>query len=118
MSAPAGERLVLLGYVAGAHGVGGALRVKLYNAESSTLTPGMKLWLRAGDGDSDNEGEGEARVLARIAPKPGSDMVRLWLEGIDGRDDAEALRGRELLIDRAALPEPEADEYYLGDLIG
>ncbi|NVB37849.1 16S rRNA processing protein RimM [Pseudenhygromyxa sp. WMMC2535] len=116
------ERLVLLGYVAGAHGVRGALRVKLHNATSSTLEPGVALHLRtrgagakegAGDGDA-----GEIKILSRFAPKPGSDMVRMWLEGVDSREGADALRGREVFVPRAALPEPEDDEYYLDDLVG
>ena len=34
------------------------------------------------------------------------------------REEAQALNGLTLYIDRAALPEPEEDEYYLADLIG
>ncbi len=104
-----------LGYVAGAHGVRGALRVKLFNVESSTLEAGMTLWLRPrGEG----EGEDRALKLTRVAPKPGSEIVRMWLEGVEGREAAEALRGCELLIAREELPEPEQDEFYLGDLVG
>jgi len=34
------------------------------------------------------------------------------------RDAAEALKGTELFVSRAALPEAEADEFYHADLIG
>ena len=106
--------LVGLGYVAGAHGVRGALRVKLHNAESSTLAAGVVVALRPSKGG----GELRERVVARVAPKPGSNLVRLWLEGVDSREAADALRGCELLIDRAHLPALEDDEYYLEDLVG
>lgn len=109
------SRLVLLGYVAGAHGVRGALRVKLHNAESSTLAPGVALSLRprgAKDDDAITRHE-----VTRVAPKPGSEMVRLWLAGVNAREAADALRGCEVLIERDALPELDADEFYLDDLV-
>ena len=34
------------------------------------------------------------------------------------RSAADTLRGTELYIERSALPEPEADEFYHQDLIG
>jgi 16S rRNA processing protein RimM len=37
---------------------------------------------------------------------------------VETREQAQALRGLRLYIDRASLPEPEEDEYYLADLIG
>ena len=39
-------------------------------------------------------------------------------EGIEDRDAAEALRGTELFVPRAALPEPAPDEFYHSDLEG
>lgn len=102
-----------LGYIAGVHGVRGALRAKLFNAESTTLEPGLELHLRERGG-----GAGERYEVLRVAPKPGGDFVRLWLVGVDGRDAAEALRGRELWVERSQLPALEDDEFYLADLIG
>jgi 16S rRNA processing protein RimM len=108
-------RHLQLGYVAGVHGVRGGLRVKLFNAESSTLTPGLIVGLRERSGEGAPLREYE---IARAAPKPGSDLVRVWLVGVEGREAAEALRGRELWVDRAALPELDEDEFYLADLVG
>ena len=39
-------------------------------------------------------------------------------EGIADRNAAEGLKGTQLFVDRAALPEPEEDEFYHADLIG
>src|SRR5690606_17059102 len=47
-----------------------------------------------------------------------SNVIRVWLVGLDSRDAAEALRGRELWIDREQLPELADDEFYLADLVG
>ena len=40
------------------------------------------------------------------------------LEGVNGRDEAEAIRGRDVLVARADLPATGSDEYYDFDLIG
>ena len=55
---------------------------------------------------------GESRVIARRAGT--SDRPILRLEGDASRDDAEALRGAELLV--PAVLEP--DEYWASDLVG
>ncbi|PRQ05394.1 ribosome maturation factor RimM [Enhygromyxa salina] len=102
-----------LGYVAGVHGVAGALRVKLFNQESTLLEPGLPIVLRERGTTKQVTHE-----VARVAPKPGSDTIRLWLEGVDARAPAEALRGHELWVARAQLPKLDEDEYYLADLIG
>lgn len=114
----ADKHLVGLGYVAGAHGVRGALRVKLHNAQSDTLAPGVVVVLRAPAAKPGAAVERRTARIARIAPKPGSNQVRLWIEGVDGREAADALRGCEVLIDRADLPTVDDDEYYLEDLVG
>lgn len=45
-------------------------------------------------------------------------MVILKLEGINDRNAAEAAKGREIFITEDDLPELEAGEYYVRDLIG
>jgi 16S rRNA processing protein RimM len=108
-----GSSHLQLGYVAGVHGVDGALRVKLFNEHSTLLEPGLSIVLR--------ERGTTKQIIAqveRVAPKPGSDSIRVWLVGVTARGPAEALRGHELWVDRAQLPELDEDEYYLADLIG
>ncbi len=107
------ERHVLLGYVVGAHGVRGALRLKLFNPESSALSPGVAVALCRRGG-----GEPQAFEVEGAERKPGSDLLRLRLRGVDSRDAAEPLRGRELWIARVDLPALADDEFYLADLIG
>ena len=106
---------VQLGYVTGAHGVRGAVRLKLFNVDSTTLAPGVKVRLCPREGDPSNAREVE---VERVAPKPGSEMCRLWLEGIATREAADALRGSGLWVDRACLPAIDDDEFYLADLEG
>lgn len=106
---------IQLGYVAGVHGVRGAIRVKLFNAKSSVLAPGVAIRLCPRDGDP---AVSAAIAVERVAPKPGTDLWRLWLDGVDSREAADALRGRELWVARAELPDLDDDEFYLADLIG
>lgn len=107
------DRHLQLGYVAGAHGVRGALEIKLFNPESSALEPHVRVALCERGGV-----DPLAHEVERTAPKPGSDRARLWLVGVETREAAEQLRGRELWIARADLPELDDDEFYLADLIG
>jgi 16S rRNA processing protein RimM len=108
---PFDDRHLQLGYVAGAHGVRGAVRVKLFNPDSSAIAPGVRVLLREA-----GQTQTQAFEVARVAPA--GDVWRLWLVGVDDREAAEQLRGRELWIDRSELPALADDEYYLADLIG
>jgi 16S rRNA processing protein RimM len=65
-------------------------------------------------------GEGEADEQQRAVRQAQWDghAMRVELEGVDDRDAAEALRESEILIERAALPEASAREYYREDLLG
>jgi 16S rRNA processing protein RimM len=46
------------------------------------------------------------------------DRPVLRLEGVDGREAVEGLRGEELWLRRADAPELEEDEWYVEDLVG
>lgn len=101
-----------IGEVTGVHGVKGALKVRLHSVDSTALQVGRKLRL-CRDGQVVQEAE-----IERVSAKPGTDQLRLWLVDLGSRNDAEALRGCGLFMDREALgPLPE-DEYYLADLVG
>jgi 16S rRNA processing protein RimM len=105
-------RHLQLGYVAGAHGVHGGLKIKLFNPDSTAIEVGVAVLLRS------SEGPARSFVVSRVAGSPGTGVAQMWLEGVDERHAAEALRGCELWIDRAELPPLADDEYYLADLVG
>lgn len=100
-----GERKVALAAVAGAHGVKGELRLKLFSESAESLSRHEKLWV----------GDTERRLLA-IRDRGKSAVARF--EGISDRSAAEALRGSLVEVDRSALPPLEEGEYYHADLIG
>ena len=109
----AGAGALAVGCVSGAHGVRGALRLRLHDPDSTSLREGMEVQLRDADG-----GDRGRYTVARVAPKPGSATVRLWLDGVEGREDAESLRGLDVWVDRDDLEALEDDEFYLADAIG
>jgi 16S rRNA processing protein RimM len=64
------------------------------------------------------DGRPEARFEVSRARASGRDHAIVELRGIDDRDAAAALRGAELCVERATLPEPAEGELYLIDLRG
>jgi 16S rRNA processing protein RimM len=100
-----GERRIALAAVAGAHGVKGELRLKLFSKSAANLAVHEKLYV----------GGAERRLLA-IRDSGKTAVARF--EGIADRSAAEGLRGSLVEIDRSALPPLEQGEYYHADLIG
>ena len=98
--------------VVGAHGVRGWVRVHLYDPNSSALRRGLAVTLRA------PLQAPQSLKIAAVEPIPGKPVCRVQLVGVTDRDQAEALRGRELWLARADLPALARDEFYLADIIG
>jgi len=101
--------LLLVGWIVGAHGIRGRLKVKLADPRSSSLRAGIRL--RLGEG-------GPARVVAEASEPDGHGLLRVALEGLRTREAAEPLRGTGLWVEREQLPVLAEDEYYLADTIG
>jgi len=100
-----GERKIALAAVAGAHGVKGELRLKLFSDSVESLSRHEKLHV----------GGAERRLLA-IRDSGKTAVARF--EGVDDRSAAEALRGSLIEIGRSSLPPLEEGEYYHADMIG
>jgi 16S rRNA processing protein RimM len=58
------------------------------------------------------------RFLQMTQVREQGDIVVGTAEGLQDRNDAEALKGARVYVSRSAFPTPEADEYYWVDLIG
>lgn len=100
-----GERRIALAAVAGAHGVKGELRLKLFSDSAESLAAHEALYVG-----------GAKRRLLSIRASGKTPVAKL--EGISDRGAAEALRGSLVEVDRSALPPLEEGEYYHVDLIG
>src|SRR5512139_2883330 len=105
MTSAASEKRIALAAVAGAHGVKGELRLKLFADSVESLARHSHFHVGA-------------RVLALKDVKGGGKTAIARFEGISDRTAAEALRGELIEIDRGALPPLEVGEYYHADLIG
>lgn len=105
MTSPATGRRVALAAVAGAHGVKGELRLKLFSDGVESLARHSRLYVGG-------------RELALKDIKDGGKTAIARFEGISDRSAAEALRGSLVEIDRDQLPPLEDGEYYHADLIG
>jgi 16S rRNA processing protein RimM len=99
--------LVLVGRVAGAFGVRGELRLTSFTAEPESLI-----------GYRDLMGVDGGVALTVLSGRPVKGGVVVRCAQVATREAAEALRGLELYVPRAAFPEPDEDEFYVTDLIG
>lgn len=99
------EEQITLAAIAGAHGIGGEVRLKLF-AESIESIARQKV-VQAGD-----------RQLTLLSLKGGTAAPVARFAEIGDRNAAEALRGRLLTIPRSQLPPLAEGEYYHADLIG
>jgi 16S rRNA processing protein RimM len=98
------DRPVVLAAIAGAHGVTGEVRLKLFGEGVAAL----KRYRAFNDGALTLESvrdDGKGGAIARVA-------------GVVDRNAAEALRGTQLTVPRSALPPLGEGEYYHADLIG
>lgn len=101
------KKLVLLGYVAGAHGIRGDVLVKSHTADPADI---------AAYGPLSNERGDKSFKLKVIRVTPKGVIARV--AGVADRNGAEALKGTALYVDRAALGDPDEGEYFYSDLIG
>jgi 16S rRNA processing protein RimM len=100
-----GERRIALAAIAGAHGVRGEVRLKLFSDGVDSLAAHQTLYVG-----------GASRRLLAVRASGKTAVARF--EGVDDRSAAEALRGSLVEVDRSALPPLEDGEYYHADLIG
>ena len=100
-----------VGRVARAHGIQGAVKVALHWPGSDALESAARVVLGLPSGA---EREFEIESLGQGGQK----QLIVKFAGVVTRNDAEALRGARVLVERTALPPLGPGEYYLVDLIG
>jgi 16S rRNA processing protein RimM len=94
-----------MGRVAGSYGVRGWVKVAPQKGVAETLVAAKEWWL----------GDKACRV---VEAKVHSATVVAKLAGVESREQALALKGRQVSVPRAALPEAGEGHYYLADLVG
>jgi 16S rRNA processing protein RimM len=98
---------VCVGAIAGAFGVRGEVRLKSYCADPAAIADYGAL--------TDEAGTRRFEVTLTGQIKNG---LSARLSGVRTKEEADALRGVRLYVDRAMLPETGDDEFYHADLIG
>ena len=105
MNAPvADEKRVALAAVAGAHGVKGELRLKLFAEGLDSLKAPEMLFVG-----------GQPAKLISI--RDGGKVAVARFEGVNDRGAAEKLRGTLIEVERDQLPSLDDGEFYFSDLI-
>lgn len=105
MTSPATAKRVALAAVAGAHGIKGEVRLKLFADSVKSLSRHSKVYVGG-------------RALAVRDIRDGGKTAIARLEGVADRSAAEALRGQLVEVDRDQLPPLQEGEYYHADLVG
>jgi 16S rRNA processing protein RimM len=98
---------ILVGAVAGAHGVRGEVKIKSFTDNPRAI---------GRYGPVEDESGGRRFKLTVRGEVKGLVIARL--DGIADRDQAEALKGLRLYVPRDKLPKPRRGEWYVADLVG
>ncbi|HXZ16606.1 MAG TPA: ribosome maturation factor RimM [Roseiarcus sp.] len=106
MRAP--DRLVLVGRFGAPQGVKGDIRVHSFTADPAAI---------GRYGPLTDAARARDFALERLRPLK-DDMLVAKLKGVASREAAAALTGVDLFARRDRLPEPNADEFYVDDLVG
>ena len=133
------EDAVEVGRIVDAWGVKGGIKVMPFSSDPQALFCTKKWFLRppeqaAGALSRPSAKTGAPSVAQTAAAAPArltaprflqmttvreqGDVIVGTAEGLDDRNDAEALKGARVFVSRSAFPTPEPDEYYWIDLIG
>lgn len=107
-SGAAPDDLVLVGYVTGAYGIHGWVRIKPYSSDADAMLHAKTWWL-------DKPGLHDVDALQS---KIHGDDVVAQLMGVADRNAAEALKGATVRVRRSHFPPLSNDEFYWIDLIG
>lgn len=98
---------VCVGAIAGAFGVTGDVRLKSFCADPEAIATYGPL-----------ETEDGARSFEVTLTGPVKNGFAARLSGVVTKEQADALKGTSLFVDRDRLPEANEDEFYYADLIG
>ncbi len=108
---PNPDDLVVMGKITGVHGLDGKVKVRSFAESSDIYALKSRVFLRA-----ENENDARPYVIEKCIDRK-KDMLVL-LSGVNTRESADDLVGKELLLARQQLPDPEEDVWYWEDLFG
>ena len=98
---------ICVGAIAGAFGVTGEVRLKSFCSTPEDIASYGPLWTEDG-----------GRSFSVKLTRPVAGGLGARIAGVGTKDEADAMRGISLFVDRARLPALPDDEFYHADLIG
>ena len=101
--------MVVMGRVRAPHGLKGWIKVQPFTQQTQGLLSYAEWWLG---------GEGKWQQHRVMESAVHGSMVVARLEGFDDREIAAQLRGKDIAVPRAAMPESGEGEFYWSDLLG
>ena len=110
------ERMIVLGRIAAPWGVKGWIKADSYTEPPAGILKYPVWFLSRPARGLEPAGWDEIRI---VEGRPhGGRQVVVSLPGVADPESARLWTGREIAVPRAALPEPEAGQYYWEDLAG
>lgn len=98
---------ICVGAISGAFGVQGEVRLKSFCTDPEDIAAYGPLWSEDG-----------TRQFKLKLTRPVAGGLGARLSGVTTKEEADALKGVSLYVDRARLPRLPDDEFYHADLIG
>lgn len=105
------ERQVLLGRISGVHGIKGDVLITSFTDNPTDIAHYSPIIAH-------RKADGARREITIKSCREGSKGLVSRIKGITDRNAAEALKGCELWVPRARLPDTDDEEFYHDDLIG
>ena len=97
---------IVLAKIAGAHGIKGLVKIFPFGEDPTLLETAPCVY-------------GDDRTFKISLKNAMGKFILAEIDGVQSREDAEAIKGIELAIDKSALPAIEEDDsFYYHDLIG
>ena len=101
------DKKICVGAIVGVHGVRGQVRLASFTDDPEAIFDYAPLM-----------DEKATRVFALTFRGTGKDHYIASIKGVATREEAEALKGTRLYVERATLPPEEEGTYYHADLMG
>ena len=101
------DERICVGAITGAFGVAGEVRLKSFCADPAAIADYGPLYTKDG-----------TRSFTIKLTRPVAGGLGARVSGVKTKEEADALRGTELYVDRARLPQLPDDEFYHSDLMG
>src|SRR5258707_8523603 len=102
--------MLRVGYIAGAHGLKGALRFRPDNPDSNTVEQSARVFL-------ESAGHSREFKVTSVAPLNPTTQ-RITLEGVADANLAESLKGAIVMVAAEDMPAAKTGEFYYYEALG